>query len=522
MQDNLSIIITMIIFVTLVVIFPLYNLFERQDDMSYTLALKATTSFVDEVKNNGYIDQKAYDDFIQQLGNTGNSYNVEIEAHRKVLVDNVSTTAITDDYIEQYKIDYTSDILSVINTGTTNISGKLLKDNAYLLNQNDQIYVKLTNSSVTMAGAIFNAIIPTAKKERITVNYGGVVRNSSWDKVESTIHSFTTKPSAPTVTKNGSPIASNTMTIEAGVSATLTAASTPADWWKKIVKYEWSIQNPDGSVDKITTNATGTDPNLTGSINRSFVYSTTPTLVNVYAVDSYGEESSVTTITVNTYSFGPTKPTLSSNPDTINNNVIIPVAGGTSITYTASSTVNSTWKTITKYVWTIVSGGGAPFVRETTTGTMTQVFANGVASVKVYAVDSAGLQSEVTGTAFSVMNNFAQQAISSVGVATIVSIPIAGATVSGYSFEVGVSPGHGGNDWWNVQGLTTGGVWENVNPGGSIDAYNSVSNGCSTGQITLPDPYKYTQLRFKYSVDSGHAGCLTSGSYLKYSVQYKF
>ena len=49
MKDNFSIVITMLIFVILIVIFPLYNYFERQDDMSYNLALKATTNFVDEV-----------------------------------------------------------------------------------------------------------------------------------------------------------------------------------------------------------------------------------------------------------------------------------------------------------------------------------------------------------------------------------------------------------------------------------------------------------------------------------------
>lgn len=49
MKDNLSIVISMIIFVILIVIFPLYNYFERQDDMSYNLALKTTTNFVDEV-----------------------------------------------------------------------------------------------------------------------------------------------------------------------------------------------------------------------------------------------------------------------------------------------------------------------------------------------------------------------------------------------------------------------------------------------------------------------------------------
>ena len=521
MQDNLSIIITMIVFVTLVVIFPLYNLFERQDDMSYTLALKATTSFVDEIKNNGYIDQKTYNNYTSQLGNTGNSYEVQIEAHRKTLIADETKPG---EYLEQYKIDYTEDILNTINTGVANITGKSPNiSNAYLLNQDDQIYVKLKNSSTTMAGAVFNAIIPTAKKERIVVNYGGIVKNSSWDKVESTIHSFTTKPSLPVVTKNGSPIASGSITVDSGMPVQFTAASQASDWWKKIVSYLWTFQYADGTSEyNLVTPATGTAPNLTGTLTRSFPVAT-PSTVNVSALDNYGEYSNIAVVTVHTVSIKPTKPILTSNPDTITNNVIIPVSGGTVITFYASSIPGSAYKTIAKYVWTVQNGGGTPYVRETTTGTYTETFANGVGSVTVYAVDSVGLSSDITGTAFSVMNNFAQQAISSVGLATIESIIINGATVAGYSFEVGVSSGHGGDDWWRIQGLTTGGVWESVRPGGSnVNADVRVSNGVSTGQVSLTDQYRYKQLRFQYSVDSGHAGCLTSGSYIKYSVQYKF
>ena len=520
MQDNLSIIVTMIIFVTLVVIFPLYNLFERQDDMSYTLALKATTTFVDEIKNNGYIDQASYNNYISQLGNTGNSYDVQIEAYRKTLIADETKPG---EFLEQYKIDYTEDILNTINTGTANITGKSQNIvNAYLLNQDDQIYIKLKNSSTTMAGAVFNAIIPTAKKERIVVNYGGIVKNSSWNKVESTIHSFTTAPSVPIVTKNGTAISGGSITVDSGMPVQFVATSTPSDWWKNIVNYVWTFQFADGTTEQnIVTAAAGTAPVLTGTITRSFPVAT-PSTVTVYAIDNYGEKSGNTVITVNTVSIKPTKPILSSNPDTITHNVIIPVAGGTVIAFSASSTPGSAYKTIAKYVWTIQNGGGAPYVRETATGSYTDTFANGVGSITVYAVDSVGLASDKTGTAFSVMNNFAQQAISSVGLATIDSIIINGATVSGYSFEVGVSSGHSGNDWWRVQGQTTGGAWESVNPGGAVDSYVSVSNGVSTGQITLADQYKYKQLRFQYSVDSGHASCLTGGSYIKYSVQYKF
>ena len=79
MRDNLSIVIAMLVFVILVVIFPLYNYFERQDDMSYNLALKATTNFVDEVLETGYLTQEMYDNYINLLGDTGNIYDIQFK-----------------------------------------------------------------------------------------------------------------------------------------------------------------------------------------------------------------------------------------------------------------------------------------------------------------------------------------------------------------------------------------------------------------------------------------------------------
>lgn len=187
MRDNLSIIITMLVFVILIVIFPLYNYFERQDDMSYNMVLKATTNFVDEVINCGYIDQKTYDNFMQKLAITGNLFDVQIEAHKKVYTKDPYNKE-ADTFIEQYEVDYNNEIFDEAtgNTKDSNvdINNKVLKNGVYYLNVGDQIYVKLKNSSTTMAGAIFNIIVPTSKKERLTVNYGGIIKNNAWEKQE--------------------------------------------------------------------------------------------------------------------------------------------------------------------------------------------------------------------------------------------------------------------------------------------------------------------------------------------------
>ena len=204
MKDNLSIVITIIVLVLLMVIFPLYNFFERQDDMSYNLVLKATTNFADQVMNNGYIDQNSYDKFVTELANTGNVYDIEIEAHRKVL------TGTGEVYEEKSYIDYTNDIFNEIEStsGTSNLMKRSLKNNTYLLNQKDEIYVKVKNSNTTLAGSLFNSIIVTSSKTRIEVNYGGIIKNNSWAKIDATYKGHIQAPGAPKVTVSGEEVKS--------------------------------------------------------------------------------------------------------------------------------------------------------------------------------------------------------------------------------------------------------------------------------------------------------------------------
>ena len=209
MKDNLSIVILMIIFVMLIVFFPLYNYFERQDDMSYNLVLRETTTFVDKVLSNGYISNDTYQEFLDSLANTGNLYDVQLEAHKRIITSDTQNNAKGyKDYIEQYEIDYNDDILSIDPTkNNANLTNKQIKGGIYTLEVGDQFYVKLKNSSTTMAGAIFNSIISTSSTERIVVNYGGIVKNNSWKKVDANYFTDISKP-----------IIKNYMNLETGKS----------------------------------------------------------------------------------------------------------------------------------------------------------------------------------------------------------------------------------------------------------------------------------------------------------------
>lgn len=298
MKDNLSIVITIIVLVLLMVLFPLYNFFERQDDMSYNLVLKATTNFADQVMNNGYIDQNMYNNLVNELGNTGNIYDIQIEAHRKVLTkdkDNITS----DTYVEQSYIDYNDDIFNSLEK-SNGVMDKQLKNNIYLMNENDEIYVKVKNSNITLAGSLFNSIIVTSSKTRIEVNYGGIIKNNSWAKIDATYKGHIQAPGAPKVTVGGEEVKSGNSIqisynkfIDTDIEATSVAFNNQdTNIPNEIEKYIWSI----------TDNSTkeSYDYNTSNKLEKKedFFKDGNTYKIEVYSVDKLGYRSDNTTITL--------------------------------------------------------------------------------------------------------------------------------------------------------------------------------------------------------------------------------
>ena len=297
MKDNLSIVITIIVLVLLMVLFPLYNFFERQDDMSYNLVLKATTNFADQVMNNGYIDKNMYNNLVNELGNTGNIYDIQIEAHRKVLTkdkDNITG----DTYVEQSYIDYNDDIFNSLEK-SNGVMDKQLKNNIYLMNENDEIYVKVKNSNTTLAGSLFNSIIVTSSKTRIEVNYGGIIKNNSWAKIDATYKGHIQAPGAPKVTVGGEEVKSGNSIqisynkfIDTDIEATSVAFNNQdTNIPNEIEKYIWSI----------TDNSTkeSYDYNTSNKLEKKEDFKDGNTYkIEVYSVDKLGYRSDSTTITL--------------------------------------------------------------------------------------------------------------------------------------------------------------------------------------------------------------------------------
>lgn len=300
MKDNLSIVITVILLVLLMVIFPLYNFFERQDDMSFNLVLKATTNFADQVMNNGYIDQNSYNKFVTELGNTGNVYDIEIEAHRKVLTVDENGT---DVYTEQSYIDYTDDIFeSITNTTDSNLMKKSLKNNIYLFNPKDEIYVKVKNSNTTMAASLFNTIIPASKKTRIEVNYGGIIKNNAWKDVDATFTGHNLAPGAPRVFMGDNEIKNDDVDYYEISNSDYTNKGICADSTvfegRKISKYFWTFTDENDNSKQTTETIPSLSTTKSGNVQNITLEEGKKYIIEVYAVDDAGYKSDTTKIKV--------------------------------------------------------------------------------------------------------------------------------------------------------------------------------------------------------------------------------
>ena len=143
MEETTVSIIGIFIAAILMFIVPLILMADRSDDISQLLVQTATAEFVDEVIKTGKITNDKYQNFVNQITTSQNSYEVEMEL--KILDENTAKIRDNNTY---YSI-FTSQIESIIGVSESNhvnnTQGKII------LKQGDAISVTVKNSSQTLS-----------------------------------------------------------------------------------------------------------------------------------------------------------------------------------------------------------------------------------------------------------------------------------------------------------------------------------------------------------------------------------
>lgn len=177
MRDNVSIIFAAIFAVLLLIVFPLFSLLTRQDNIAYNKVLTLTTEFVDSVRTKGYFTEEEYTDYLVGLSNTKNTYKVEMECHKKLLIKDIDK--YTDDnpvWVEDTAIYYNSYVVEALNDS-----------HVLSLDEGDEFYIKLYNTNITTASLMYNFFLGSSiPRKIINIGYGGKVLNSTGDSFTKT------------------------------------------------------------------------------------------------------------------------------------------------------------------------------------------------------------------------------------------------------------------------------------------------------------------------------------------------
>ena len=160
MSDTMVTIIAIFLAAVLMFIFPLLSVSERGEDVSQLVVQTSTQEFVDKVATKGVITKEDYDAYVQALGVTGNTYDIEIEVQH--LDGNPGKkSAIVGDLIGEnlrYS-EFTSTILSALGSS----SGK------YPLSKGDNVIVSVKNTNTTLAQLLRNFVYSVTGNENYQV-----------------------------------------------------------------------------------------------------------------------------------------------------------------------------------------------------------------------------------------------------------------------------------------------------------------------------------------------------------------
>lgn len=169
MDDILTSIIGIVIAAILMFIFPLITMSDRTDDVSQLTVEIATTEFVDDIRETGKITPDKYSKYIENIGSTGNTYNIELKV--KVLDENpkrkiIETNGTMETTDNVYYSVYNSQIENVLN-----------QNNEYLLKEGDIIIVSAKNTNQTISQQLKNFFYTVVGRDTyiIASSHGGLV-----------------------------------------------------------------------------------------------------------------------------------------------------------------------------------------------------------------------------------------------------------------------------------------------------------------------------------------------------------
>jgi len=158
MSDTFITIIAVMAVALIMFIFPIMATANQNDSITQTSVQTMVAEFVNKAAKEGKISSNNYEEFIQKLDATGNTYSVEVEVQH--LDDNPGSKGSSIDVIGE-NIYY--------SVYTNEIETKIQNNGAYQLYKGDYVKAKVKNTNVTFGTQMKNFLYSVMGKDTIAI-----------------------------------------------------------------------------------------------------------------------------------------------------------------------------------------------------------------------------------------------------------------------------------------------------------------------------------------------------------------
>lgn len=170
MEDSIGKLFVIVLGAVIMIVFPLIQMLNNQEDITRMLVQTEASRFVDSVRNTGYITPRMYEEFLAALAATNMLYEIELEhLHRNydpVFADPTEENSFTGEVSVNFDAYYNFDIQSSLKEG----------EKKYLLSRGDYFTVNISNKEKTLATRIKEMLLASEFPiKTIIVRYGGMV-----------------------------------------------------------------------------------------------------------------------------------------------------------------------------------------------------------------------------------------------------------------------------------------------------------------------------------------------------------
>lgn len=180
MGDSLISIITIVLAVILMFVFPLMTMSEKTDDLAQLSVQIAAKGFLDTVRSTGKIDINDYESFIDKISSTGNTFDIQMEI--QVLDENpaVNTTQAQKAKIGENRY---------YSLYTNQIEEQIGKNGAIYLKEGDKFSISVNNTNKTISQILKNFFYQISGNGtyQIRADYSGLVSMNGTEKAQTNV-----------------------------------------------------------------------------------------------------------------------------------------------------------------------------------------------------------------------------------------------------------------------------------------------------------------------------------------------